>query len=177
MKNAFVICLLVFSMNAKAQCPINEILVTRDLQTIANMIENNTDCIKQALTQNPDYSNFKLYLDYIYNTSSAWVYHTNPDKEKLFNDFYNTWGEYYPTLRSPLPTSEGFYKAMQAMIATDPAFFEQKKASKIPSKYKQWLYVKDMNRKYGEHAVISLTNAAAKIANLQSGNYAAYIAH
>ncbi len=177
MKNLLVICLLAFSISAKAQCPINDILVTRDLQAIANMIDNNTDCIKQALVQNPDYENFRLYLDYLYNTSSAWIYHTNPAKEKLFDEFYKTWGEEYPTLRSPAPTSEAFYKAMNAMVATDPAFFEQKKITKIPIKYKQWLYVKDMNRKYGEHAVVSLANAAAKIANLQSPNYAAYISH
>ena len=94
MKKAVVLFLLAFGMIAavKAQCPINDILTTRDPQVIANLIDNNTDCIKQALTQNPDYQNFKMYVDYLYNSSSPWVYHTNPDKEKLFNNFYDKWG-------------------------------------------------------------------------------------
>lgn len=175
MKNILIICLIAFGMKAVAQCPINDILTTRDPQNIANLIENNTDCIKQSLAQNPDYETFKIYLDYLYNSSKMWIYHTNPDKEKLFTDFYATWGKEYPSLRAPAPTSEGFYTAMQAMVATDPAFFAQGKVTKIPAKYKQWLYVQDMNKKYGVHAIINLANAAAKIANLQSSNYSAYI--
>src|SRR5471030_1960444 len=68
MKRVFIVCLLALGMNAttKAQCPINEILVTRDLSTIATMIDNNTECIKQSLAFNPEYANFKMYLDYLY---------------------------------------------------------------------------------------------------------------
>src|SRR5258708_37174738 len=102
MKKALLICLLAFGMSAtgKAQCPINEILTTRDPQNIASLIENNTDCIKQSLTQNTDYTGFKVYLDYLYNSSSPWVYHTNPEKEKLFTEFYSKWGKEYPAVRS-----------------------------------------------------------------------------
>ena len=174
MKKLLLVCLLAFGMNAAAQCPINEILTTRDPQNIANLIENNTDCIKQSLTQNPEYQNFKVYIDYLYNTSSPWVYHTNPEKEKLFNDFYATWGAAYPSMRSPAPTSEGFYKAVQAMVATDPAFFVQKKATPIPVKYQQWLTIQNLNKKYGERNIVILTNAAAKIANLPAPNYTAF---
>jgi hypothetical protein len=179
MKNALLIGLLVFGVNltTKAQCPINEILTTRDPQTIASLIDNNTDCIKQALTQNPDYVSFKLYVDYLYNTSSPWIYHTNPDKEKLFAAFYAKWGKDYPTLQSAKPTNEEFYTAMQEMVATDPAFFAQPRATRIPIKYKQWLYVRDITEKYGERNIVLLTNAAAKIANLPSQNYSAFVAN
>ncbi|MDB5010586.1 MAG: hypothetical protein JWQ06_1375, partial [Mucilaginibacter sp.] len=168
MKSAIIISLLAFGMNAttKAQCPINDIFVTRDLQTIATIIDNNTDCIKQALAYNPDYANFKIYLDYLYNTSNPWVYHTNPEKEKLFTEFYSKWGKDYPTLLSKAPASDEFYKAINEMVATDPEFFAQNKPTKIPLKYKEWLYVKDLNRKYGVQTVIHAENAAAKIANL-----------
>ncbi|HEY0245653.1 MAG TPA: hypothetical protein VGC01_08830 [Mucilaginibacter sp.] len=160
-------------MNAttKAQCPINDILVTRDLQTIAAIIDDNTDCIKQALSQNPEYANYKEYLDYLYNTSSPWVYHTNPEKEKMFADFYAKHGAEYPTLLSKAPESADFYKDMQAIVASDPEFFAQSKATKIPLKYKAWLYVKDLNRKYGEQTVLHAENAAGKVANLQTLNY------
>jgi hypothetical protein len=177
MKKIVLVCLLAFGMNAAmAQCPINEILTTRDPSTIANLIDNNTDCIKQALTQNPDYQNYKVYVDYLYNTASPWVYHTNPAKEKLFADFYEKWGKDYPGLHAPKPTSEDFYKAVDAMVATDPVYFAQAKATKIPAKYIQWLYVRDITQKYGERNVIILTNAAAKIANLPSStNYSAFV--
>jgi hypothetical protein len=173
MKRVFIVCLLALGMNAttKAQCPINEILVMRDLSNIANMIDNNTECIKQALVYNPEYTGFKMYLDYLYNTSSPWVYHTNPEKEKLFADFYSKWGKEYPSLRSEMPMNGEFYKAMKEMVATDPAFFKQEKRTLIPSKYKEWLYVQDLNRKYGVNAVIHAENAAAKIANLPTFNY------
>ncbi|HTH83141.1 MAG TPA: hypothetical protein VL490_09410 [Mucilaginibacter sp.] len=179
MKNVLIACLLVFGLNvaAKAQCPINDILTTRDPQTIASLIENNTDCIKQSLTQIPEYQNFKVYVDYLYNTSSPWIYHTNPDKEKLFADFYQKWGKEYPTMRSKEPESADFYKDMQAMVATDPAFFVQKKETKIPVKYQQWLSVQCLNKKYGERNMIQLANAAAKIANLPAPNYTAFASY
>ena len=170
MKRVFIVCLLALGMNAttKAQCPITEILVTRDLSTIASMIDNNTECIKQELVYNPQYSNFKVYLDYLYNTSSPWIYHTNPQKEKLFADFYAKWGKEYPTLRSDMPMNGEFYKAMKEMVATDPKYFAQNTRTLIPSKYKEWMYVQDLNRKYGVQSVIHAENAAAKIANLPS---------
>jgi hypothetical protein len=173
MKRVFTVCLLALGMSAatKAQCPINEILVTRDLQAIAMMIDNNTECIKQALTQNPEYANFKVYIDYLYNTSSPWIYHTNPQKEKLFTDFYSKWGKEYSCLHAAVPVSAEFYKAVDEMVATDPAFFAQNKPTKIPSKYKEWLYVQDLNRKYGVMSVLHAENAAAKIANLSSISY------
>jgi len=170
MKRVFIVCLMALGMNAttKAQCPITEILVTRDLSTIASMIDNNTECIKQELVYNPQYSNFKVYLDYLYNTSSPWIYHTNPQKEKLFADFYAKWGKEYPTLRSDMPMNGEFYKAMKEMVATDPKYFAQNTRTLIPSKYKEWMYVQDLNRKYGVQSVIHAENAAAKIANLPS---------
>jgi len=177
MKKAIIVCLLAFGVNAatKAQCPITDILATRDLQTIATMIDNNTDCIKVALTTNPEYSGFKQYVDYLYNTSGPWIYHTNPDKEKLFADFYSKWGKEYPTLKSTEPTSKEFYAAMDAMIATDPAFFKQSKETKIPAVYKHWLYVQDLDRRYGAVAVLNAENATAKIANLQTQHNLAFV--
>jgi|SRR6187402_193575 len=176
MKKVLFACLLAFGMNTatKAQCPITEILTTRDIQTVANLIENNTDCIKQSLTQNSEYLSFKMYVDYLYNSSTPWIYHTNPQKEKLFSDFYTKWGKDYPTLRANVPTSEEFKKDVAAMVATDPEFFKQGKESAVPQKYKQWLYVQDMNKRYGEHKVLSLANAVAKVANMQipANNYA-----
>jgi len=173
MKRVFIVCLLALGMNAttKAQCPINDILATRDLSTIANMIDNNTECIKQSLAYNPEYANFKLYLDYLYNTSSTWIYHTNPQKEKLFNEFYTKWGKDYPNLKADMPEKGEFYKAMKEMVATDPAYFAQATRTLIPTKYKEWLYVQDLNRKYGVNAVIHAENAAAKIANMPTVSY------
>jgi hypothetical protein len=171
-------CLLAFGITvAKAQCPINEILTTKDPQVIASLIEGNTDCIKQSLTQNPEYQSFKVYVDYLYNTSATWVYHTNPQKEKLFEDFYNTWGEAYPTMSSAAPVNPDFYAAVKVMVDSDPAFFKQKKETKVPVKYQQWLYVKRLVAKYGERNVTVLANAASKIVNLSTANYAAYVSN
>ncbi|MDB5004144.1 MAG: hypothetical protein JWQ34_2369 [Mucilaginibacter sp.] len=178
MKKALMLCLLAFGITtAKAQCPINDILTTKDPQTIASLIENNIDCIRQALTQNPDYQTFKVYVDYLYNTSTPWIYHTNVQKEKLFEDFYNTWGEAYPTMSSTAPVNPDFYAAVKTMIATDPAFFAQKKETKIPLKYQQWLYVKNLVAKYGERNVVILANATGKIANLATANYNAFVSN
>jgi len=168
MKNVFLTCLLALGLlTAKAQCPINEILTTRDIQVVANMIESNTDCIKQSLTQNPEYKTIKVYVDHLYNGARPWVYHAYPEKEKLFTEFYAKWGNEYPTLRAQAPTSDEFKKDVAAMIATDPQFFKQTKATDVPQQYKQWLYVQDLNKRYGESKVLSLTNATSKIANLQ----------
>ncbi|MDB4924606.1 hypothetical protein [Mucilaginibacter sp.] len=177
MRKVLIVCLLACGINtaSKAQCPINEIITTKEPQVIASLIDNNTDCIKQSLLQNPEYQSFRVYIDYLYNTSSPWVYHTNPEKEKLFVDFYTKWGEAYPTMRSPAPTDENFYTDLKAMIATDPGFFAQQKVTKIPVKYQQWLYVKKLNKKYGERNIELLTNAAAKIANLSTTNYSAFV--
>ncbi len=168
MKNVFLACLLALGLSvAKAQCPITEILTTSDVQVVANMIESNTDCIKQSLTQNPEYQNFKIYVDRLYNGASPWIYHTYPVKEKLFNEFYAKWGKEYPNLKSTVPTSDEFKKDVAAMIATDPKFFAQIKPTDMPVRYKQWLYVQDLNKRYGENKVLSLANATSKIANLQ----------
>ncbi|MEO8886712.1 MAG: hypothetical protein ABI367_11660 [Mucilaginibacter sp.] len=175
MKNVFLAALLALGLTTvKAQCPINEILTTRDIQVVANMIESNTDCIKQSLTQNPEYKTLKMYVDRLYNGARPWVYHTYPAKEKLFNDFYAKWGNEYPTLRSAAPTSDEFKKDVAAMVATDPEFFKQNKTTDVPIQYKQWLYVQDLKKRYGENKLLSLTNATAKIANLQvvNDNYA-----
>jgi hypothetical protein len=179
MKKALMFCLLAFGINmsTKAQCPINDILTTKDPQIIAGLIENNTDCLRQALTQNPEYQNFRVYVDYLYNTSSPWIYHTNLQKEKLFEDFYNTWGEVYPTMSSTTPLNSDFYDAVKAMIATDPAFFIQRKETKVPVKYQQWLYVKNLIAKYGERNIIQLANATAKIANLATDNYTVFVSN
>lgn len=173
MKKVLIACLLAFGINAttKAQCPINEILTTRDILNVANMIEANTDCIKQAFIQNSEYQSFKNYVDFLYNNSRPWIYHTNPQKEKLFSDFYQKWGKEYPSLAVAAPTSEEFKKDVAAMIATDPAFFKQNKATAVPQQYKQWLYVQDLNKKYGESRVLSLAVATSKIANLGTPAY------
>lgn len=173
MKNVFLACVLAFGVTAtsKAQCPINEILTTRDIQTVANMIEGNTDCIKQELTQNEEYQGFKAYVDYLYNSTKPWIYHTNPEKEKLFTEFYTKWAKDYPTLNSAAAITDEFKKDMAAMVATDPAYFKQNKATAVPQKYREWLYVQDLKKRYGENKVLSLANAAAKIANLQTPAY------
>ena len=173
MKKVLIACAFAFGISAttKAQCPINEILTTRDIQNVANMIEANTDCIKTALTQNSEYQSFKSYVDFLYNNTRQWIYHTNPQKEKLFGDFYQKWGKDYPSLAVAAPESEEFKKDIAAMIATDPEFFKQKKATTVPQQYKQWLYVQDLNRKYGENKVLSLAVATSKIANLGTPTY------
>ena len=168
MKNAIFVCLVAFSLNAAAQCPINDVLTTRDPQNITNLIENNTECFKQALTQNPDYKPFKTYLDYIYNTASDWVYHTYPQKEQQFNEFYAKWGKDYPTMTSPAPNIPEFYHDLAAMVATDRVFFAQAKPTKMPLRYMEWLFVKNLKQKYGEQVVINLANAAGKLANLHA---------
>ncbi|MBC7401400.1 MAG: hypothetical protein H7289_15785 [Mucilaginibacter sp.] len=178
MKKALMFCLLAFGITAaKAQCPINEILTTKDPQTIAGLIEGNTDCIKQSLTQNPEYQSFRVYVDYLYNTSAPWIYHTNSQKEKLFEDFYTAWGKAYPTMSSAAPDSPEFYVAVKVMVATDPTFFTQKKETKVPIKYQQWLHVKTLIAKYGERNVTLLANATSKIANISTANYAAFVSN
>lgn len=179
MKRALMFCLVAFGMSisAQAQCPINEILTTKEPQVIATMIEANTDCIRQALTQNPEYQNFRVYVDYLYNTSAPWIYHSNLQKEKLFQDFYATWGQAYPTMSSAAPTDPNFYAALKEMVATDPAYFTQRKETKIPIKYKQWLYVKNLIAKYGERNVVLLANATSKIANLATPDYTVFVSN
>ena len=179
MKKALMLCLLAFGINVatKAQCPINEILTTKDPQTIASLIENNTECIKESLTQIPEFQNFRVYVDYLYNTSRPWIYHTNLQKEKLFTDFYATWGQAYPTMSSTPPADPEFYEAIKTMVATDPAYFTQKKETKIPVKYQQWLYVKNLIAKYGERDVVALANAAGKVANLATNNYSVFVSN
>ena len=167
MKIAIFVCLVAFSLKAAAQCPINEVLTTRDPQNITNLIENNTDCFKQALTQNPEYAPFKTYLDYLYNNASDWVYHTYPEKEKQFDAFYAKWGKEYPTMTSKAPNIPEFYREMAAMVAADPQFFKQVRPTKMPLRYMQYLFVKNLKQKYGEQVVINLANAAGKLANLQ----------
>ncbi|GAA4088609.1 hypothetical protein [Mucilaginibacter panaciglaebae] len=179
MKRVLMLCLVAFgmSMPAKAQCPINEILTTKEPQAIATLIEANTDCIRQALTQNPEYQNFRVYVDYLYNTSTPWIFHTNLEKEKLFQDFYATWGQAYPSMSSPAPAAPEFYAAIKEMVATDPAYFAQRKETKIPIKYQQWLYVKNLVAKYGERNIMLLANATAKIANLATPSYSVFVAN
>ena len=168
MKNAIIVCLVAFGLKASAQCPINEVLTTRNPQNITNLIENNTECFKQALTHNSDYASFKTYLDYIYNTAADWVYGAYPEKEKQFNEFYAKWGKDYPTMTSPAPNIPEFYHDLAAMVATDKEFFKQARATKMPLRYMQWLYVKNLKQKYGQIVVVNLANAAGKLANLQS---------
>ena len=179
MKRALLFCLMAlgFGLAAKAQCPISDILTTKEPPAIAALIEANTDCLRQALTQNPEYQNLRIYVDYIYNTSTPWIFHTNLPKEKLFEDFYKKWGNVYPTMSSPAPTDLEFYAAIKEMVATDPTYFTQHKVTKIPIKYQQWLYVKNLIAKYGEHNVVVLANAAAKIANLSTPNYSAFVSN
>lgn len=179
MKRALLFCLVAFGFGvaARAQCPISEILTTKEPQAIATLIENNTDCLRQALTQNPEYQNFRVYIDYIYNTSTPWIFHTNLQKDKLFQDFYDRWGQAYPTMSSPAPEDPEFYAALKEMVATDPIFFTQHKETKIPVKYQQWLYVKNLIAKYGERNVVILANATAKIANLATPNYTVFVAN
>lgn len=174
MKKVFLTCLVALGMAAttKAQCPINEILTTRDIQNVANMIESNTECIKQVLTQDEEYASVKGYLDYLYNSTKVWIYHTNPEKEKLFSDFYHRWEKQYPTLNSAAAITDEFKADMAALVATDPAYFKQVKETAVPQRYKEWLYVQDLKKRYGEGKVIALSVAASKIANLPNYVYA-----
>jgi hypothetical protein len=132
MKKVLLVCLLAFSMNAVAQCPIDEILTTRDPQNIATLIENNTDCIKQSLTQNPEYQNFKVYIDYLYNTSSPWVYHTNPEKEKIFNNFYATWARPIQVYIHRRPHPRDFTKPYRQWYQPTLLFLYRKKQQGSP---------------------------------------------
>ncbi|HWZ36130.1 MAG TPA: hypothetical protein VNW51_08235 [Mucilaginibacter sp.] len=179
MKKALLLCLVAFGVDAaaRAQCPISEILTTREPQAITALIEANTDCLQQALTQNPEYQSFRVYVDYLYNTSTPWIFHTDLQKEKLFQDFYAKWGKAYPTLRSHIPDDPEFYTAIKEMTATDPSYFIQRKETKIPVKYQQWLYVKNLIAKYGERNIVALANATAKIANLATPNYTLFVAN
>jgi hypothetical protein len=175
MKKVFIVCLLALGMNAaKAQCPINDILTNKDPLVIAGLIEANTDCLKQTLTQSPEYASVRVYVDYVFNTSAPWIFHTNLPKEKLFEDFYVTWGNAYPSVNSNQPDNQEFYDALKVMVATDPDYFVQKKETRIPVKYQQWLYVKGLNAKYGERNVTILAKAASKITNLPTANYTAF---
>jgi hypothetical protein len=177
MKKLLIILLITVGFNtAKAQCPVNEMLSNKDPLVIAGLIEANTDCLKQTLVQNPEYASIRVYIDYIYNTSAPWIYHTNLQKEKLFEEFYQTWGTAYPSVTANLPDNKEFDEAVKEMIATDADYFVQKKETRVPLKYQQWLYVKGLKEKHGERNVNILANAAAKIANLPSTNYAAYVA-
>src|SRR4051812_39740713 len=131
MKKVLIICLLALGFNvAKAQCPINDILTNKDPLVIAGLIEANTDCLKQSLTQSPEYASIRVYIDYVYNTSAPWIYHTNPQKEKLFEEFYETYGSIYPTISSNMPDNHDFYEAIKTMVATDPDYFAQKKETR-----------------------------------------------
>jgi hypothetical protein len=175
MKNVIFVCLMAFGLKAAAQCPINEVLTTRSPQNITSLIENNTECFKQALTNNIEYASFKNYLDYIYNTASDWIYNAYPEKEKQFNEFYAKWGKEYPTMTSPAPNIPEFYRDLAAMVATDKTFFSQTKATKMPLRYMQWLFVKNLKQKYGDQVVTNLANAAGKLANLrQAPTYSYY---
>ena len=60
---------------------------------------------------------------------------------------------------------------MAALVATDPEYFKQNKVSVVPQKYKEWLYVQDLKKRYGENKVIALSVAASKIANLPTPSY------
>ncbi len=177
MKKLFFIFLLAIAFNAaKAQCPINEILSSKDPLVIAGLIEANTDCIKQTLIQSPEYTNVKVYIDYVYNISAPWIYHTNLVKEKLFEEFYEKWSSIYPSVNANLPDSKEFYEAVADMVETDQEYFAQKKETRVPVKYQQWLYVKGLKEKYGERNINILANAAAKITNLKAtSNYAAFV--
>ncbi|MFD2145811.1 hypothetical protein [Mucilaginibacter antarcticus] len=177
MKKLVLIFLVAIGVNtAKAQCPINDILATKDPLAIAGLIVANTDCIKQTLTQSPEYTNTRVYIDYVYNTSAPWIYHTNLPKEKLFEEFYQKWSSSYPSVSAKLPDSKEFYDAVAAMVGTDRNYFAQKKATRVPLKYQQWLYVKGLKEKYGERNINILANAASKIANLPAtNNYAALV--
>ncbi|MFD0751327.1 hypothetical protein ACFQZS_14345 [Mucilaginibacter calamicampi] len=174
MKNAIFVCLMAFGLQATAQCPINEVLTTRSPQNITNLIENNTECFKQALTQNPEYAAFKTYLDYIYNTAADWIYNSYPEKDKQFNEFYAKWGKDYPTMTSPAPNIPEFYRELAAMVAADPQFFKQVRPTKMPLRYMQWVFVKNLKQKYGEQVVVNLANAAGKLANLQKAPVYSY---
>ena len=71
-------------------------------------------------------------------------------------------------MTSKAPEIPEFYRDLAAMVAADKAFYAQTKATKMPLRYMQWLFVKNLKQKYGEEAVINLANAAGKLANLHS---------
>jgi hypothetical protein len=169
MKKFIVIFLIAFAMIFKnnAQCPISELIFATDLETMANLIDENTDCFKEKLQQ-PDFVKYKKFVDYLYNNSYPWVYHTNQSKEKLFENFYKNYGGLaWPTITSPKPClTDQFYVAISNMVATDTAFFAKKDANGIPLKYIQWLRVRSLKQKYGEASVNHLMASVSKIANL-----------
>ena len=153
---------------SNAQCPITELVFASDLETMANLINDNAGCFKEKLKE-PGFERYKAIVDNLYNFSYPWVYHTIPGKERLFENFYSQWGSTWPTLLSPKPVkscSADFYAAIDQMVASDPFFFSKKDAQGIPFKYIDWLRVRDLKQKYGTQSVVNLMAATRKIANL-----------
>ena len=169
MKRLLLLPFAVFTLicGISAQCPIGEIISTPSLDTMANLIDQNTDCIKATLLK-PGYEKYKTMVDDLYNSSYQWVYHTQPQKERMFEDFYEKYGKVWPTINSERPSEaddSGFYAALKKMIATDLSFFKETEDG-IPLPYKKWLRVRGLCQQYGAQSFKHLMDSAAKIANL-----------
>ncbi|MEI7688753.1 MAG: hypothetical protein WCI91_01050 [Candidatus Nomurabacteria bacterium] len=168
MKKVYFFSLLItgilYGNVGRAQC-IEKLILSTTLDEISDVIDNNVSCIKETLN-NQKYEKFKFKINYLYKTSYIWVYHKNPEKERLFNKFYQTYGYLYPSLLSIKPTSGIFYDALNEMIASDPKYFSQIQKTNIPLKYIQWMRVKGLKEKFGEASVIRLMQSASKIIDM-----------
>ncbi len=148
----------------RAQC-IEQLILSTTLDEISDIIDNNVSCIKETLNKK-EYKKFRFKVNYLYKTSFIWVYHKNPEKERLFNIFYQTYGYLYPSLNSIKPNSGIFYDALKEIVASDPKYFYQTQKTNIPLKYIQWMRVKGLKEKFGEASVIRLMQSASKIVDL-----------
>ena len=163
-KTIFCIVLLVFFVTiSKAQC-IEQLAMSTNPDEICDVINSNVSCLRETLNRN-EYRAYKVKINYLYTSSYPWVYHTNPEKEKLFNNFYDRFGYLYPSLISAKPTNPEFYQALKEIIATDPNYFKQVQETKIPIKYIQWMRVKGMCNKFGDASIVRLMQSASKIVN------------
>jgi hypothetical protein len=166
-KITLLLFVFIWMYECKAQCPISEVIAAYNsgADSTARLIDKNSECIRQAL-QKPGNGKYQTMIDNLYHSSTPWVYHTDTAKEKLFNDFYNTWGKLWPTVRAEKPEksqNEDFYKAIDALSATDPSFFKEKDDG-VPINYIHWLAVQSLNKKFGgPDKVLSLMKSIEKI--------------
>ena len=152
--------------NAQSLTLTEQLKVAPDLKTSAKLLCDNAD----YFTKQFDTGSLQSYLwfvVYTYNASYPWVYHTDPDKEKRFEEFYQEYGKLYPTFISPLPSDPKFYDALNDMVILDPIYFEQTRETPIPLKYLNWLQVKNLTEECGKENILCLMEAASKMVSRQ----------
>lgn len=163
-KLIITIIVLLTGLSTRSQCSFSDLFYAQNPDTMAALIDSNVYCYREMLSR-PGMYEHRTYINNLYNGAYPWVYHTNPVKEKLFEEFYEKWGYKYPTLLSPLPTDSDYYDAINSMVATDTKYFTST-TKHMPLQYLQWLRVRDMVKKYGTKSVNRLMKSAAQITNL-----------